>query len=134
MTIASRWAPLGRASLVRAAVQRLCLFGFCRVRLRPSLTMPPNLLPSHMQCYLPDLLTMERLKLVAPGSLLVADNVIVPGAPDFLEYVSEGPGVPGSLGYETELVEGVFEVEQKYKDGWEPKRDAMAVSRCVRAV
>ena len=35
-------------------------------------------------CYLPDTQQMERLGLLRTGSTLVADNVLVPGAPDFL--------------------------------------------------
>ncbi|KAH6880384.1 putative O-methyltransferase [Thelonectria olida] len=37
--------------------------------------------------YLPDLKLCEELKLIQPGSVLVADNVIKPGNPPYLEYV-----------------------------------------------
>ncbi|KAL9944441.1 hypothetical protein ACHAQF_006295 [Verticillium nonalfalfae] len=37
--------------------------------------------------YLPDLKTCESLRLVRPGSVLAADNVIKPGNPPYLEYV-----------------------------------------------
>ena len=36
------------------------------------------------ECYLPDTKQMESLGLLPPGATLVADNVLVPGAPDFL--------------------------------------------------
>jgi predicted O-methyltransferase YrrM len=36
------------------------------------------------ECYLPDTKQMEDLGLLPPGATLVADNVLVPGAPDFL--------------------------------------------------
>ncbi|KAI3428022.1 hypothetical protein D9Q98_006408 [Chlorella vulgaris] len=38
-------------------------------------------------CYLPDLISMERLGLVQAGTVVVADNVLVPGAPDYLAHV-----------------------------------------------
>ncbi|KAM5193796.1 catechol O-methyltransferase-like [Mantella aurantiaca] len=37
--------------------------------------------------YLPDTQLMEKCGLLKKGSVLLADNVIVPGAPDFLKYV-----------------------------------------------
>ena len=97
---------------------------------------------------------MERAGLVAPGTMVVADNVQVPGAPDFLDYITSaaagggGGGVavtnaaggsssstPGTAGlaYRTELVESMFEVEQPYKRDWAPKMDALSVSMCVPA-
>lgn len=35
-------------------------------------------------CYLPDLIAMEEAGLVAKGTVVVADNVVYPGAPDYL--------------------------------------------------
>ncbi|KAB0370390.1 catechol O-methyltransferase [Muntiacus reevesi] len=37
--------------------------------------------------YLPDTLLLEECGLLRKGTVLLADNVIYPGAPDFLEYV-----------------------------------------------
>lgn len=37
--------------------------------------------------YLPDTLLLEECGLLRKGSVLLADNVIVPGAPDFLAHV-----------------------------------------------
>uniref|UniRef100_A0A8C8UIM1 catechol O-methyltransferase n=1 Tax=Peromyscus maniculatus bairdii TaxID=230844 RepID=A0A8C8UIM1_PERMB len=37
--------------------------------------------------YLPDTRLLEECGLLRKGTVLLADNVIVPGAPDFLEYV-----------------------------------------------
>ena len=126
---------------------------------------PQALLRSHTavhshapaKCYLPDLLSLERLGLVAPGSLVLADNVLIPGAPDYLAHVmmpaggggageateggargtgtssSGASGDPGALAYQTDLRYTAFEVEERYKKDWQPKRDAMSVSRCVAA-
>ncbi|XP_020489487.1 catechol O-methyltransferase B isoform X1 [Labrus bergylta] len=41
--------------------------------------------------YLPDTKLMEECGLLGKGSILLADNVICPGAPDYLEYVRSSP-------------------------------------------
>jgi predicted O-methyltransferase YrrM len=41
-------------------------------------------------CYLPDLRRMEALGLVVPGTLVLADNVVYPGAPGYLEVRGRG--------------------------------------------
>jgi catechol O-methyltransferase len=42
--------------------------------------------------YLPDLLLLEELNVLKPGvSVIAADNVIMPGAPEYLEYVRASP-------------------------------------------
>ncbi|CAH2295593.1 catechol O-methyltransferase [Pelobates cultripes] len=37
--------------------------------------------------YKPDTQLLEKCNLLRKGSVILADNVIIPGAPDFLEYV-----------------------------------------------
>ena len=44
-------------------------------------------LDHYKPAYTTDLKLCERLKLVTPGSVLAADNVIKPGNPPYLEYV-----------------------------------------------
>ncbi|XP_028303322.1 catechol O-methyltransferase B isoform X2 [Gouania willdenowi] len=41
--------------------------------------------------YLPDTKLMEECGLLKKGSILLADNVICPGTPDYLEYVRNSP-------------------------------------------
>ncbi|XP_037535217.1 catechol O-methyltransferase B [Nematolebias whitei] len=41
--------------------------------------------------YLPDTKLMEECGLLRKGSILLADNVICPGTPDYLEYVRNSP-------------------------------------------
>jgi len=42
--------------------------------------------------YLPDLWLLEELNVLKPGvSVLVADNVLMPGAPEYLEWVRASP-------------------------------------------
>lgn len=39
------------------------------------------------KAYVPDLQIMETLGLVGPGTILVADNIIRPGAPEYVKYI-----------------------------------------------
>ena len=75
------------------------------------------------ECYLPDLKLMEAAGLVGDGTVIVADNVIYPGAPDFLEYVDTSRGR-----YKTTLLEAAFEYDQVWKKDWVPQRDALSYS------
>lgn len=43
------------------------------------------------ECYLRDLHGLEARRLLRVGSLLVADNILYPGAPDYLAYVTSSP-------------------------------------------
>ena len=84
-------------------------------------------LDHYKECYLPDLRRMEDMGLLAPGATLVADNVLVPGAPDYLAYVATGAGR-----YETRLLDAPFEYTQPWREGagaQPPPRDALSVSR-----
>jgi predicted O-methyltransferase YrrM len=67
---------------------------------------------------------MEELGLLRKGTVVVADNVVYPGAPGYLEYVDTANGR-----YTTELLPAAFEYEQKWKSDWDgPKADALSVS------
>ena len=50
------------------------------------------------ECYLPDLRAMEDAGLIAAGTVVVADNVVYPGAPGFLEYVDTARGAYKTAG------------------------------------
>lgn len=70
------------------------------------------------------------LPCVPQGTVLVADNVIYPGAPDFLQWVDTAQGR-----YETKLFEAVFEYEQVWNKDWTlKKKDAMSYSVRVAPV
>lgn len=43
------------------------------------------------QLYLQDIKTAQEVELLKPGTYIVADNVIFPGAPDYLEHVTSDP-------------------------------------------
>jgi catechol O-methyltransferase len=76
------------------------------------------------ECYLPDARSAEALGLLRAGSVLAADNVLVPGAPDFLAYVATSAGR-----YDTRLLDAPFEYDQPWRQGWEKGRpDAISVS------
>ncbi|GLD92424.1 hypothetical protein PINS_up000957 [Pythium insidiosum] len=70
-------------------------------------------------CYLPDAKLMIESGTLAKGSLLVADNVLRPGAPDYLEYIQNHSQFSSQL-HEVELtyhgntwVDGVLIAEYK---------------------
>ncbi len=58
---------------------------------------------------------LEEVGLIKSGTMIVADNIINPGAPDYLEYVQNNPN------YTTEMHEAMLE----YKEN---TRDAVAIS------
>eukprot|EP01121_Diplochlamys_sp_Union-15-3_P008575 TRINITY_DN2288_c0_g1_i1.p1 TRINITY_DN2288_c0_g1~~TRINITY_DN2288_c0_g1_i1.p1 ORF type:complete len:271 (-),score=46.60 TRINITY_DN2288_c0_g1_i1:20-832(-) len=61
------------------------------------------------ELYLPDLQRFEKSGLLQNGSVVVADNIYIPGAPEYLKYVQTSPK------YKTELVESFLEYS-KLKD------------------
>ena len=63
--------------------------------------------------YLPDLKLLEKLGLIKSGTMIVADNVITPGAPDYLEYVRKNPN------YTSTLYEENIEYSEDIRDGVE---------------
>ena len=73
--------------------------------------------------YLPDLKLYEDAGVVVRGTTVVADNVIYPGAPGWLEYVDSAAGR-----YDTRLIEAMFEYDQVWNENWESQKDALSVS------
>ncbi|OXV11964.1 hypothetical protein Egran_00275 [Elaphomyces granulatus] len=85
--------------------------------------------------YLPDLKLCEEHGLIAPGTVIAADNVIIPGAPDYMDWLrtpvekkrevvkadKSGNGNPNLL-YETMTHEFVF------PDG---RRDGVEITKCI---
>ena len=49
------------------------------------------LLDHHKPLYKPDLVLMEELKLLKNGCVILADNLVRPGVPDYAEYVRNSP-------------------------------------------
>lgn len=47
--------------------------------------------------YVPDLKLIEELGMLRPGSVLVADNIFFPGAPEYKEYVESSPDYSSEL-------------------------------------
>ena len=79
------------------------------------------------ECYLPDLLAAERLGILRRGSVLVADNVVYPGAPGFLPHVQAAGGR-----YETRLLPAPFEYAVSWREGLaEGKEDALSLTRYI---
>jgi len=69
--------------------------------------------------YLRDFKLLEQHGLIRKGTWIVADNIIYPGAPDYLAYVQ------GSSRYRTQLKESLLEYS-------ESERDAVAVSETLQ--
>ncbi|CAF3499856.1 unnamed protein product [Rotaria socialis] len=65
------------------------------------------------EVYLRDLQLLEQMKLIASGTVVVADNVITPGAPDYLAYIRNNPN------YESIFHEAMLEYTDTHKDGVE---------------
>jgi catechol O-methyltransferase len=63
--------------------------------------------------YLPDLQLLEQEGLIKCGTVIVADNVIVPGAPDYLKYIRNSPN------YTTQLHKSKVEYSNYIPDGVE---------------
>lgn len=56
--------------------------------------------------YVPDLRVLESLNLISPGTVIAADNIIMPGAPDYVEYVQSSPEGKREFNYKVENVNG----------------------------
>jgi predicted O-methyltransferase YrrM len=85
-------------------------------------------------CYLPDLLRLEKRHLLDENScVLLADNVIYPGAPDYLSFVGYGPQNLNSESnttkakWRTNLFEFAFE-RKGYETNFQERKDAMSIS------
>lgn len=63
--------------------------------------------------FLRDLKMLEELGLIKSGTMIVADNVIMPGAPGYLEYIRNNPN------YTTTLYEENMEYSEDMRDGVE---------------
>jgi catechol O-methyltransferase len=62
--------------------------------------------------YLPDLKVILESNFLAPAAVVVADNVIFPGAPEYLEYIRASPRFdsvnhPSHLEYSTTIVDAI---------------------------
>lgn len=87
--------------------------------------------------YVPDLQTMESLGLVAPGTVLAADNILIPGAPEYAHYVE------ASLEERKKLVRPDAPYPGKWNLVYKSKQvtvdssgfvDALEISHCVEEV
>ncbi|CAF3225866.1 unnamed protein product [Rotaria socialis] len=63
--------------------------------------------------YLHDLKLLEQYGLIQSGTMIVADNVIYPGAPKYLHYIRNNPN------YKTRLYESTLEYNDNVRDGVE---------------
>ncbi|KAG7377116.1 hypothetical protein PHYPSEUDO_012152 [Phytophthora pseudosyringae] len=61
-----------------------------------------------MSLYVPDTENIIGSGTLHPGSLLIADNILIPGAPEYLKFVDEHPHLKSVL----------HKVPLKYFNGW----------------
>jgi len=79
--------------------------------------------------YLNDLKLLEKYNLLSDKCIIVADNVLFPGAPGYLEYVGgkENINIRNSNGYMTRLEKAPFE-RIGFETNWKEVDDAMSIS------
>ncbi|CAF1307391.1 unnamed protein product [Didymodactylos carnosus] len=63
--------------------------------------------------YLSDLKLLEDVGLIKPGTMIVADNIIFPGAPDYVNYIRNNPH------YTSTFHESTLEYDNNVRDGVE---------------
>ncbi len=63
--------------------------------------------------YLPDFKLLEQLGLISSGTMIVADNVIYPGAPDYMHYIHNNPN------YRTKTYESMIGYSNDIRDAVE---------------
>jgi len=91
--------------------------------------------------YVPDLRVLESLNLIAPGTVIAADNIYFPGAPDYVKYVQGSPEERREHNYSVPNING-----QEYLGRWnilyksetiavpEPNKertDAVEITKCI---
>lgn len=67
----------------------------------------------HKEAYLSDFKLLENVGLIKSGTMIVADNIIFPGAPDYVAYVRNNPN------YISTFHESTLEYEKDVRDGVE---------------
>jgi catechol O-methyltransferase len=65
------------------------------------------------EAYLRDFMLLEQYGLIRSGTMIVADNVIYPGAPNYLNYIKNNPN------YITKTYESTLEYHEDVRDGVE---------------
>ncbi|KAJ5649251.1 catechol O-methyltransferase 1 [Penicillium longicatenatum] len=96
--------------------------------------------------YVNDVKLCEELKLIGPGTTIIADNVISPGVPDYRDYVQisvaqkieamreEQQRLLGEVGPDKSLGNPQLVYETRLIDSFEPtgEPDSLEVTRCVK--
>lgn len=90
--------------------------------------------------YLPDLRALESLDLIVPGTVITADNIIMPGAPEYHQYVNSSPEQKHLHNAEVENVSGKQYLgkwnllyESRLEEVKTPKGDidAVEITKCL---
>jgi catechol O-methyltransferase len=67
----------------------------------------------HKEAYLSDFQLLEQAGLIQRGTVIVADNILYPGAPDYVNYVRNNPH------YTSTFHESTLEYDPTVRDGVE---------------
>lgn len=93
------------------------------------------------ELYVPDIRVLESLNLIAPGTIIVADNIIKPGAPEYAKYVKSSPEEKREFNYQVENVNGknflgrwniLYDSETVESLGPGGEKDAIEITKCVQ--
>ncbi|OBA22425.1 catechol o methyltransferase [Metschnikowia bicuspidata var. bicuspidata NRRL YB-4993] len=93
------------------------------------------------ELYVPDFRVLESQGLIAPDTVIVADNIFLPGAPDYVQYVQSSPEYRRDHNQRTINVSNA-ECEGRWnllydsrtvpvEDPETGRRDAVEITRCV---
>ncbi|KAG8468390.1 hypothetical protein KFE25_013473 [Diacronema lutheri] len=116
--------PPGRIELIVGSSSEL----FGEIRRRYPRPFDMVLMDHWKPEYAPDLKRLEKLRLIKSGSVVVADNVICPGAPALLEYL----GVePWRTGWDLECDANFFLTRAQRRDVYESARWSTRLVECA---
>lgn len=90
--------------------------------------------------YVPDLRVLETLSLIAPGTVIAADNIYYPGAPEYVKYVQSSPEEKRQYNYDHENASNkkflgrwniLYETKTVEVDFPGGHKDAIEITKCT---
>jgi catechol O-methyltransferase len=90
--------------------------------------------------YVPDLRVLETIGLIAPGTVIAADNIYFPGAPEYVKYVQSSPEEKRIYNYDHENISNknflgrwniLYETKTVEVDFPNGHKDAVEFTKCT---
>lgn len=90
--------------------------------------------------YVPDFRLMESLNLIAPGTIIAADNIFKPGVPDYVNYVNGSPEERRNFNQNTPNIDGaayvgrwniLYESETVISKNSRGDKDGVEITKCL---